>query len=108
MGLAGWVAGPAARAQKLIATSENFGPTHRAYHKVSWPDSIPVTYIASEKTPFDGSPQDAQRWRDAAAAFVTAGPGRTLVTARESSHEVPQDKPRLVIDEIEKMVAARS
>ena len=94
--------------RQLIATSEDFAPTHRAYHKLSWPDSVPVTYIASEKTPFDGSPQDAQRWRDAAAAFVAAGPGRTLVTARGSSHEVPQDKPQLVIDEIEKMVATRS
>jgi pimeloyl-ACP methyl ester carboxylesterase len=94
--------------RQLIATSENFGPTHRAYHKVSWPDSVPVTYIASEKTPFDGSPQDAQRWRDAAAAFVKAGPRRTLITARGSSHEIPQDKPQFVVDEIEKMVAARS
>ncbi|MEU4221049.1 alpha/beta hydrolase [Actinoplanes sp. NPDC026623] len=92
--------------RQLIATSENFGPTHQAYHKVSWPDSVPVTYIASEKTPFDGSPQDAQHWRDAAAAFVSAGPGRTLITATGSSHEIPQDKPQLVVDEIEKMVAA--
>jgi pimeloyl-ACP methyl ester carboxylesterase len=94
--------------RQLIATSENFGPTHRGYHKVSWPDSVPVTYIASEKTPFDGSPLDAQRWRDAAAAFVTDGPQRTLITARGSSHEIPQDKPQLVVDEIEEMVDARS
>ena len=93
--------------RQLIATSENFGPTHQAYNKVSWPDSVPVTYIASEKTPFDGSPLDAQRWRDAAAAFVKAGPDRTLVIAQGSSHEVPQDDPQLVVDEIEKMVAAR-
>jgi pimeloyl-ACP methyl ester carboxylesterase len=92
--------------RQLIATSENFGPTHRAYHKLSWPDSVPVTYIASEKTPFDESPQDAQRWRAAAAAFVQAGPGRTLVTAAGSSHEIPHDKPRIVVDEVEKMVAA--
>jgi pimeloyl-ACP methyl ester carboxylesterase len=92
--------------RQLIATSENFGPTHEAYHKASWPDSVPVTYIASEKTPFDGSPQDAQRWRDAAAAFVKAGPDRTLVTAKGSSHEIPTDKPQLVVDEIEKMVSA--
>lgn len=93
--------------RQLIATSENFGPTHRAYHKVSWPNNVPVTYIASEKTPFDGSSQDAQRWRDAAAAFVAAGPGRTLITAKGSSHEIPQDQPQLVVDEIKKMVAAR-
>ncbi|MDY7083583.1 MAG: alpha/beta hydrolase [Actinomycetota bacterium] len=93
--------------RQLIATAENFGPTHQAYHKVSWPDSVPVTYIVSEKTPFDGSPQDAQLWRDAAAAFVAAGPERTLITARGSSHEIPQDQPQLVVDEIKKMVAAR-
>lgn len=92
--------------RQLIATSENFGPTHQAYHKASWPDSVPVIYVASEKTPFDGSPQDAQRWRDAAAAFVKAGPDRTLVTAQGSTHEIPHDKPQIVVDEIKKMVAA--
>lgn len=91
--------------RQLIATAEDFGPTHHAYHEVSWPDSVPVTYVVSEKTPFDGSPEDAQRWRDAAAAFVAAGPGRTLVTAQGSSHDVPLDKPALVVDEVVKMVA---
>ena len=46
--------------RQLIATADNFGPTHQAYHKLSWPDSVPVTFIVSDKTPFDGSPQDAQ------------------------------------------------
>jgi pimeloyl-ACP methyl ester carboxylesterase len=91
--------------RQLIATAEDFGPTHQAYHQVSWPDSVPVTVIVAEKTPFDGSPEDAQRWRDAAAAFVAAGPGRTLVTARGSSHDVPQDNPALVLEEIKKMAA---
>jgi pimeloyl-ACP methyl ester carboxylesterase len=91
--------------RQLIATADNFGPTHDAFHKVSWPDSVPVSYIVSEKTPFDGSPQDVQRWRDAAAAFVKAGPDRTLVTAEGSSHEIPTDKPALVLKEIEQMAA---
>jgi pimeloyl-ACP methyl ester carboxylesterase len=91
--------------RQLIATAEDFGPTHQAYHEVSWPDSVPVTVVVSEKTPFDGSPQDAQRWRDAAAAFVAAGPDRTLVTAEGSSHDVPKDKPALVLEEIEEMAA---
>jgi len=92
--------------RQLIATAEDFGPTHQAYHQVSWPDSVPVTVIVSEKTPFDGSSQDAQRWRDAAAAFVATGPGRTLVTAQGSSHDVPKDKPALVLKEIEQMADA--
>jgi len=91
--------------RQLIATAKDFGPTHHAYHEISWPDSVPVTYIVSAKTPFDGSPQDAQRWRDAAAAFVAAGPNRTLITAHGSSHDVPKDKPALVLEEVERMVA---
>jgi len=91
--------------RQLIATAKDFGPTHHAYHEISWPDSVPVTYIVSAKTPFDGSPQDVQRWRDAAAAFVAAGPNRTLITARGSSHDVPKDKPALVLEEVERMVA---
>ena len=92
--------------RQLIATAEDFGPTHQAYHRVSWPDGVPVTYLVSEKTPFDGSPQDARRWRDAAAAFVGDGPRRTLRTARGSSHDIPRDKPAVVIEEVEKMAAA--
>lgn len=89
--------------RQLIATADNFGPTHQAYHKVAWPDSVPVIYVVSDKTPFDGSPQDAQAWRDAAAAFVKAGPDRTLVSAEGTSHDVPQDEPALVLNEIEQM-----
>lgn len=91
--------------RQLLATADNFGLTHDAFHKVSWPDSVPVTYIVSEKTPFDGSPSDVQAWRAAAAAFVEAGPDRTLVIAEGSSHEIPTDQPALVLTEIERMVA---
>jgi pimeloyl-ACP methyl ester carboxylesterase len=94
--------------RQLIATAQNYGPAHHAYHQVTWPSSVPAVVIVSEKTPFDGSPQDAQHWRDAAAAFVEAGPGRTLVTAEGSSHEIPQDKPELVIDQVTTTVSAHS
>lgn len=96
----------APRNSQLISTAESYVPMHRAYHQVSWPDTVPATVIVSEKTPFDGSPEDARRWRDAASSFVRQGPDRTLVTARGSSHDVPKDRPGLVIEEIEKMVAA--
>ncbi|MFI5775422.1 alpha/beta fold hydrolase [Streptomyces sp. NPDC051658] len=91
--------------RQLIATAENYAPMHQAYHQVSWPDSVPATVIVSEKTPFDGSPEDAQLWRDAAAAF--AGPDRTLITAEGSSHDIPIERPDLVLSEIEKMATAR-
>jgi pimeloyl-ACP methyl ester carboxylesterase len=93
--------------RQLISTAEGFAPAHKAFHKVTWPDSVPATVMVSEKTPFDGSPVDAQRWRDAAASFAEAGPNRTLVTAKGSSHEVPKDRPDLVLKEIEAMVATQ-
>ncbi|MGW0871396.1 alpha/beta fold hydrolase [Streptomyces sp. NPDC002740] len=95
------------RNRQLISTAESFVPTNRAYHEVTWPDAVPATVIVSEKTPFDGSPEDARRWRDAAASFVQAGPHRTLVTAEGSSHDVPKDRPDLVLEEIESMVATQ-
>ncbi|MFD6275377.1 alpha/beta fold hydrolase [Streptomyces sp. NPDC060209] len=95
------------RNRQLISTAESFVQTNKAYHKVTWPDSVPATVIVSEKTPFDGSPEDARRWRGAAASFVQDGPHRTLVTAKGSSHDVPKDRPDLVLEEIESMVAAQ-
>lgn len=93
--------------RQLISTAEGFAAAHQAFHKVTWPDSVPATVVVSEKTPFDGSPEDARRWRDAAASFAHAAPNRTLVTAEGSSHEVPTDRPGLVLKEIEGMFAAR-
>jgi pimeloyl-ACP methyl ester carboxylesterase len=100
-------AGPSTKeSRQLIATAASFTPVQHAYHQVTWPDAVPVTVIVSEKTPFDGSPEDVKRWHDAATAFAAAGPGRTLVTADGSSHEVPADRPGLVLAEIEKMTGA--
>jgi pimeloyl-ACP methyl ester carboxylesterase len=94
---------PTKENRQLIATAENFGPAHQAYHKLSWPNGVPTIVMVSAKTPFDGSPEDAQRWRDAAAAFAKAGPDRELVTADGSSHDIPLDRPQLVLDQIEKL-----
>ncbi|MFJ2398711.1 alpha/beta fold hydrolase [Streptomyces sp. NPDC087843] len=93
--------------RQLISTAEGFAAAHKAFHKVTWPASVPVTVMVSEKTPFAGSPEDAQRWRDAAASFAQEAPNRTLVTAKGTSHEVPTDRPDLVLKEIEAMFAAR-
>jgi pimeloyl-ACP methyl ester carboxylesterase len=91
--------------RQLIATAANFGPVHHDYHQVSWPTTVPAIVMVSTKTPFDGSPEDAQRWRDAAATFAKAGPDRELVTAEGSSHDIPLDRPQLVLDEIEQMAS---
>lgn len=92
--------------RQLIATAESYVPMHKAYHQISWPKSVPATVIVSEKTPFDGSPQDVKLWKDAAAAFAKEAPNRTLVTAKNSSHDIPKDRPDLVLKEIEDSVGA--
>jgi pimeloyl-ACP methyl ester carboxylesterase len=89
----------------LLATAWNYGPMHNAYHKTSWPRSIPATVIASSKTPFD-TPEDAQLWRDAQAQFAHAAPHRKLVVAEGSSHEIPADRPETVIKAVVNMVKA--
>lgn len=93
--------------RQLISITEGFAPAHQAFHKVVWPESVPATVMVSEKTPFAGSPLDAQRWRDAAASFVQEAPNRTLVTAKGTSHEVPTERPDLVLKAIEGMFAAQ-
>ncbi|MFK0168547.1 alpha/beta fold hydrolase [Streptomyces sp. NPDC090306] len=92
--------------RQLISTAEGFASAHKVFHTVVWPDSVPARVLVSEQTPFEGSPVDAQRWRDAAAAFAKAAPNRTLVTVKGSSHEIPTDRPALVIKEVERMVSA--
>ncbi|MFF2367888.1 alpha/beta fold hydrolase [Streptomyces sp. NPDC058122] len=93
--------------RQLISTAEGFAPAHQAFHKVTWPDSVPATVMVSGKTPFDGSPEDAQRWRDAAASFVQEAPNRALVTVKGASHEVPTERPDAVLKAIEAMFAAQ-
>ncbi|MER5791873.1 alpha/beta hydrolase [Streptomyces sp. NPDC001980] len=93
--------------RQLISTTEGFAAAHKAFHQVTWPDSVPATVIVSEKTPFEASPEDAQRWRDAAAQFAHGAPNRTLVTAEGTSHEVPTDRPDFVLKEIEDMCATQ-
>jgi pimeloyl-ACP methyl ester carboxylesterase len=93
--------------RQLISTADGFAAAHRAFHKVTWPNSVPATVIVSETTPFDGSPEDARRWRDAAASFAQEAPDRTLLIAKGTSHEVPTERPDLVLNAIEDMFAAQ-
>ncbi|GAA4531963.1 alpha/beta fold hydrolase [Amycolatopsis samaneae] len=82
--------------RQLLAVAEGYGDLHRAYHKISWPESVPATVIVSAKTPFD-TPDDAQAWRDAQARFAASAPNRELAVAGNSSHEIPVDRPDVVL-----------
>ncbi len=89
--------------RQLQAVAEDFVPVQTAYHLLTWPTGVPAVVIVSARTPFPTSPLDAQRWRAAQAAFAAA-PNRTLVTAAGSSHDVPIDRPDIVIQAIQSMV----
>ncbi|HWD62374.1 MAG TPA: alpha/beta hydrolase [Humibacter sp.] len=90
--------------RQLIAMAANYGPAHTAYHQLSWPADVPAIAIVSASTPFPTA-LDAARWRDAQAEFVKAAPAdRRLVTAAHSSHDIPLDRPALVIDEVKQML----
>ena len=91
--------------RQLLAVAQNYGPAHQAYHQMTWPQDVPAIVVASAKTPFDTSPADAQLWRDAQAAFAAHAPNRQLVTAAGSSHDVPLDRPGVVIKAVQDMIA---
>jgi len=91
-----------ASSRQLIALAYNYGPVHTAYHKLTWPSSIPVNVITSSQTPYTTS-IDHRAWRNAAIEFAKAAANRHLVIA-DSGHEIPHDRPGLVISQIEGML----
>lgn len=91
------------KTRQLLAEADNYGPVHRAYHKLTWPATVPATAIVSAKTPFP-TPQDAQAWRDAQQKFADAAPNRNLVVADHSSHMVPTDHPDVIINAVQDML----
>ncbi|MFJ5534217.1 alpha/beta fold hydrolase [Streptomyces sp. NPDC093261] len=92
---------PATR--QLLALADHYGPVHLAYHKLSWPTNVPATAIVSSQTPFP-TPVDAQLWRQAQQEFVNAAPNRRLAMADHSSHDIPIDRPDVVIKATQDMV----
>jgi pimeloyl-ACP methyl ester carboxylesterase len=95
---------PSKPGRQLLALSDSFVETSRAFHAVTWPASVPVIVIVSEKTPFD-EPADAQWWKDAHAQFAKRAPNRRLVNATGSSHDVAHDRPDVILSAISDMVA---
>ncbi|MFJ4653193.1 alpha/beta fold hydrolase [Nocardia sp. NPDC088792] len=93
--------------RQLLAEAADYGPVHLAYHKMSWPQTVPAIAIVSAATPFD-TPDDARLWKDAQADFVGEAPNRRLILAENSSHDVPLDRPDVVIGAIEQLSSCLS
>jgi pimeloyl-ACP methyl ester carboxylesterase len=98
---------PTKAGRQLLALSESFLETSHEFHGETWPASVPVTVIVSEKTPFETA-GDAQWWRDAHAQFAKRAPNRRLVTATGSSHDVAHDRPDAIIEAILDLAAGMS
>ncbi len=90
---------PTAQGRQLLALSESFVETSRAFHKMVWPSSVPATVIAAERPPFE-SEVDAQWWKNAHAQFARGAGNRRLVAADRSSHDVVRDRPEVILDAI--------
>jgi pimeloyl-ACP methyl ester carboxylesterase len=63
------------------------------------PSSIPILDIMAEQGPFDDK-QENQRFKLAQKTFINGRTNASLVYAQSSSHNIPQDKPEIVISEI--------
>ena len=95
---------PTKSGRQLLALSGSFVATSREFHAKTWPDSVPVIVIVSEKTPLE-DPADAQWWRDSHAQFAKHAPNRQLVTAVGSSHDVAHDRPEVILKAISAIAA---
>jgi pimeloyl-ACP methyl ester carboxylesterase len=97
---------PSKAGRQLLSVSASFAETSRAFHRVTWPNAVPVVVIVSEKTPLD-SPAAAQWWRDAHARFARRAANRQLVTAARSSHDVAHDRPDVILTAIVDVIGGR-
>jgi pimeloyl-ACP methyl ester carboxylesterase len=100
-------AAPATNASRqLLAVSDSFPETSHAFHKTSWPPSVPAIVIVSESTPFE-TPEDAQTWRDSHREFAAHAENRQLRVAEKSSHDVAHDRPDVILKAITDTIASK-
>jgi pimeloyl-ACP methyl ester carboxylesterase len=97
---------PTNASRQLLAVAASFPETSRAFHKTSWPRSIPVVVIVSEATPFE-TPEDARAWRAAHQEFAARADNRQLQVAAKSSHDVAHDRPDVILKAIADVIARK-
>jgi pimeloyl-ACP methyl ester carboxylesterase len=93
--------------RQLLAVMVDYAPAHRVFHKLSWPEDVPVTAIVASETPFVDSPEAAKLWRDGQAHFAQAGPNRKLVVAENTSHEgIVTERPDIIANAVDDVLKA--
>ncbi|MGI5499114.1 alpha/beta fold hydrolase [Lentzea sp. CA-135723] len=91
--------------RQLLSVMADYAPVHRAFHRLAWPQDVPVTAIVASQTPFTDSPAAAQLWRDAQARFAQAAPNRRHVVAENASHEgIVTEQPDVIAGAVEEML----
>lgn len=91
-------------ARQLVQLSESFEETSRAFHKATWPHSVPVVVIVSAQTPFE-DPTDADAWRAAHKQFAAAASNRQYITAEKSSHDVAHDRSDVIVKAVTDIIS---
>jgi pimeloyl-ACP methyl ester carboxylesterase len=96
---------PSKQTRTLKAITDAYFETNHAFHKVTWPDAIPCVVIVSERTPFPPSMTfDIALWIQAHKDFAGKAPNRTLIFAKDSSHDIAHDRPELIVEATGKLV----
>ncbi|MET3115677.1 pimeloyl-ACP methyl ester carboxylesterase [Pedobacter sp. CG_S7] len=67
--------------------------------KKSIPANIPIVHIMAEQGPFD-TKEENDRFKSAQKNFLKTRANASSVYAKGSSHNIPQDKPDIVVSEI--------
>jgi len=81
-----------------------FDKTVEAVRKASIPKAIPVTVITAGK-PWWPTPERSKAYRGGHEAIVAEALGRSLIVAEGSAHNIPRERPDLVVSAVEAMIA---
>jgi pimeloyl-ACP methyl ester carboxylesterase len=105
MGSEGAAEHPSKQTRTLKAITDAYFETNRAFHQALWPKEIPCAVIVSERTPFPPSMTfETALWLQAHKDFAGKAPNRTLILAKDSSHDIAHDRPELIIEATEHLI----
>jgi pimeloyl-ACP methyl ester carboxylesterase len=91
-------------ARVMIPVIDGYPATVERLREVDIPHDLPTVDIVAERTWVE-TPEEIEAFRRAHADFVAASPRRDGVFADGSGHHVMRDRPNLVLDAIERVIA---
>jgi pimeloyl-ACP methyl ester carboxylesterase len=67
---------------------------------------MPMVVITSTKSVWNNREREDRAWRASHEAIVAAAPGRRLVVAENSGHDIARDRPDTIIDAVVSLLAS--